>query len=155
MWDHSEIVTGRPAEEKQLINASRTAAHRTLSAPESPCSLCNVTDLERERERHWDCTCDLKLNTAVSFRVGNRLLRAFPKPLGRLKQLQLFWYTLYEYIHRYLSNPEIKAATSTEIPERLLILSSSATETMKCSYIKKLSVTSFKINVTWKKSHIL
>jgi hypothetical protein len=46
MWDHSETAAGRPAEEKQLIQASQTAAHKTLSAPESPFSLCNVTDQE-------------------------------------------------------------------------------------------------------------
>jgi hypothetical protein len=49
MGDHSEIVAGRPAEQKQLIRASQTAAHKTLSAPESPFSLSNVTDREKER----------------------------------------------------------------------------------------------------------
>jgi hypothetical protein len=43
MGDHSEIVAGRPAEQKQLIRASQTAAHKTLSAPESPFYLCNVS----------------------------------------------------------------------------------------------------------------
>jgi hypothetical protein len=33
MADHSEIVAGRPAEEKQLIHASQTAADKMLSAP--------------------------------------------------------------------------------------------------------------------------
>jgi hypothetical protein len=68
MGDYSEIVAGRPAEQKQLIHASQTAAHKTLSAPESRFSLCNVMDRERERP-------------AVSFHVRNILLRAFPKPL--------------------------------------------------------------------------
>jgi hypothetical protein len=48
MGDHSEVVAGRPAEKKQLIPASQTAAHKTLSAPEAPFSLCDVTDRERE-----------------------------------------------------------------------------------------------------------
>jgi hypothetical protein len=46
MGDHSEIVARRPADQKQLIHASQTAAHKTLSAPESPFSLHNVTDRE-------------------------------------------------------------------------------------------------------------
>jgi hypothetical protein len=49
MGDHSEIVAGSPAELKQLIRASETATHKTLSAPESPFSLCNFTDREKER----------------------------------------------------------------------------------------------------------
>ena len=36
-----------PAEQKQLIRASQIAAHKTPSAPESPLSLCYVTDRER------------------------------------------------------------------------------------------------------------
>jgi hypothetical protein len=51
MGDHSEIAAGRAAEEKQLIHASQTAAHKKLSAPEPPFSLCKVTERERERER--------------------------------------------------------------------------------------------------------
>jgi hypothetical protein len=50
MGDHSEIVAGRPAEEKQLVHASQTAAHKTLSAPESPFSLCKVTSERRVGE---------------------------------------------------------------------------------------------------------
>jgi hypothetical protein len=34
-------------EEKQLIPALQIAAHATLSVPESPLSLCYVTDRER------------------------------------------------------------------------------------------------------------
>jgi hypothetical protein len=44
---HSEIVAGRAAEQKQLIYALQTAAHKTLYAPESLFSLYNVTDRER------------------------------------------------------------------------------------------------------------
>jgi len=40
-----------PTEHKQLIRASQIAAHKTPSAPESPLSLCYVTDLERRGER--------------------------------------------------------------------------------------------------------
>jgi len=36
------------AEQKQLIRASQIAAHKTPSAPESPLSLCYVTDRGRE-----------------------------------------------------------------------------------------------------------
>jgi hypothetical protein len=46
--DHSEIVAGRPAEQKQLIHASQIAPHKTLSVLDSPFSLCNVTDREKE-----------------------------------------------------------------------------------------------------------
>jgi hypothetical protein len=62
MRDHSEIVAGRPTEQKHLIHASHTAAHKTLSAPESPFSICNVMDREREGGEK-DCACDLDLNT--------------------------------------------------------------------------------------------
>jgi hypothetical protein len=34
MGDHSDIVAGKSAEEKQLIHALQTAAHKMLSAPE-------------------------------------------------------------------------------------------------------------------------
>jgi hypothetical protein len=51
MGDHSEIVAGSPAEQKQPIHVSQTAAHKTLSAPESPFSLCNVMDREKLRMR--------------------------------------------------------------------------------------------------------
>ena len=51
--DHCWIVAGMSAEPKQLIHASQIAAHKTLSAPESPLSLCYVTDREREREKRW------------------------------------------------------------------------------------------------------
>jgi hypothetical protein len=42
-----ETVAGSPAEQKQLIRTSQAAAHITPSVPESPFSLCNVTDRER------------------------------------------------------------------------------------------------------------
>jgi hypothetical protein len=83
MEDHTEIVVGRPAKEKQLIHTSQTAAHETFCTRESPFSLCNVTD--REREEEWDCACEESFNIAVSFHVGNINLRAFPKPLWPLE----------------------------------------------------------------------
>jgi hypothetical protein len=58
MGDHSEIVAGRPAEEKQPIHALQTAAHKILSATESPFSLCNVTERERERESESELVGD-------------------------------------------------------------------------------------------------
>jgi hypothetical protein len=59
--DHSEIVAGRPAEQKQLICASQTAAHKTLSAPELPFSLCNI--MNQEKERRVGFACGQNLNT--------------------------------------------------------------------------------------------
>jgi hypothetical protein len=50
MGDRSEIVAGMSAEQKQVIHASQTAAHKTLSALESPFSLYNVTDREKDGE---------------------------------------------------------------------------------------------------------
>ena len=50
-----ELSPQCPAEQKQLIRASQIAAHKTPSAPESPLSLCYVTD--RERRGEWDCAC--------------------------------------------------------------------------------------------------
>jgi hypothetical protein len=50
-----------PAEQKQLIHASQIAAHKTLSAPESPLWLCYITD--RERRGEWDCACAQNVNT--------------------------------------------------------------------------------------------
>ena len=44
-----------PIAQKQLIHASQIAAHKTLSAPESPLSLCYVTD--RKRRGEWNCVC--------------------------------------------------------------------------------------------------
>jgi len=58
------IVAGMPAEKKQLIRASQIAAHKMPSAPESPLSLCYVTDWERRGE--WDCACAQNLNTCCS-----------------------------------------------------------------------------------------
>jgi hypothetical protein len=52
MPNHSEIVAGRPVEQKQLIHASQTAAHKTLSAPESPFSFYSFTDRERSGIAH-------------------------------------------------------------------------------------------------------
>ena len=66
--DHCWIVAGMPAELKQLIHASQTAAHKTLSAPESPLSLCYVTD--RERRREWDCAWAENLNTCCFVPCG-------------------------------------------------------------------------------------
>jgi hypothetical protein len=64
-----------PVEQKQLIHASKIAAQKTLSAPESPLPLCYITD--RERKGEWDCaqtldTCSFipcgKLNSACVFK---------------------------------------------------------------------------------------
>jgi len=91
MGDHCWIVAVMPAEQKQLIRASQIAAHKTPSAPESPLSLCYVT--ERERRGEWDCACAQYLlylsmwETYFWVRFDNRN--------GRLKQLQSFWYNLY------------------------------------------------------------
>jgi hypothetical protein len=67
-WDHCWIVAGMPAEQKQLIHASQIAAHKTLSAPESPLSLCYFTD--RERRGEWDCACTQNLNTCCFVACG-------------------------------------------------------------------------------------
>jgi hypothetical protein len=69
MWDHSEIVGRKPAEQKQLIRASQTGGHETLSAPEENGIV--------HRIKSWI--------PAVSFHVGNRLLLAFAKPLWPLE----------------------------------------------------------------------
>jgi len=68
MGDHCWIVAGMPAEQKQLIRASQIAAHKTPSAPESPLSLCYVTD--RERRGEWDCACAQNLNTCCFVSCG-------------------------------------------------------------------------------------
>jgi len=62
MGDHSCIVARMPAEQKELIRASRIAAHKTLSAPKSPLPLCKDTDQEGREE--WDCACAQNLNTS-------------------------------------------------------------------------------------------
>jgi len=62
------IVAGMPAEQKQLIRASQIAAHKTPSAPESPLSLCYVTDRERRGER--DYACAQNVNTCCFFAYG-------------------------------------------------------------------------------------
>ena len=60
-----------PAELKQLIHASQIAAHKRLSAPESPLTLCYVTDREREREEgEWDCAWAENLNTCCFVPCG-------------------------------------------------------------------------------------
>ena len=53
---------------EQLIHASQIAAHKTLSAPESPISLCYVTD--RERRGEWDCSWGENLNTCCFVPYG-------------------------------------------------------------------------------------
>jgi len=68
MGDHCWIVAGMTAEQKQLIRASQIAARKTPSAPESPLSLCYVTD--RERRGEWDCACAEKLNTCCFVPCG-------------------------------------------------------------------------------------
>jgi len=65
---HCWIVVGMPAEQKQLIHASKIAAHKTHSAPESPLSLCYIRD--RERRGEWDCACAQNLNTCCFVSCG-------------------------------------------------------------------------------------
>ena len=67
---------------EQLIHASQIAAHKTLSAPESPISLCYVTD--RERRGEWDCSWGGNLNTCCFFPYG-KLLNAFSKPWWQIE----------------------------------------------------------------------
>ena len=57
-----------PAAQKQLIHASQIAPHKMISAPESPLSLCYVTD--REGRGEWDCTCAQNLNTCCFVQCG-------------------------------------------------------------------------------------
>ena len=93
--DHCCIVAGMAAETKQLIHSSQIDAHKTLSAPESPLSLCYVTDREKE-EVEWDCAWAENLNTCCFVPCGTLTSACFfTSRDGRLKQLQSFWYTLY------------------------------------------------------------
>jgi hypothetical protein len=62
------IVAGMSAEQKQLIRTSQFAAHKTPSAPQSPLSLCYVTDRERRGER--DCACAQNLSTCCFIPCG-------------------------------------------------------------------------------------
>jgi hypothetical protein len=93
MGDHSEIVTGRPAEQKQLIRALQTTAHKTLSAPESPFFLCNVTDQERGG-------VGLHMQSKFEYLLFHSIWETyfcvhFQSHYGPLKLLQSFWYMLY------------------------------------------------------------
>ena len=63
-----ELSPEWPAEQKQLIHASQIAVHKTPSAPESPLSLCYVTD--RERRGEWVCACVQNLNTCCFVPCG-------------------------------------------------------------------------------------
>jgi hypothetical protein len=65
--DHSEIVAGRPAEQKQLIHASQTAAHKTLSAPEPP--FLFVMSWTEKKRGEWDCAHD-QMNTCCFIPCG-------------------------------------------------------------------------------------
>jgi hypothetical protein len=71
-----------------VIHTSQTAAHKTLSAPESPFPFCNVT--HRERGREWPCTCDQNSRSIWE----TYLCVHFQSRYGRLKPLQSFWYSL-------------------------------------------------------------
>jgi hypothetical protein len=95
MGDNSEIVAGRPAEQKQLIHASQTATHKTLPARGSPFSLCNITDQEREREGGVGLRMRSKFEYLL-FRSKWEIYFCvhFQTRYGRLKPLQSFWYTL-------------------------------------------------------------
>jgi hypothetical protein len=94
MWDHSEIVAGRPVEQKQPIHASQTPVHEMLSAPESPFSLCNLTDQEKERRM------GLRMRSKLEYQLFRSMWETyfcvhFQSLYGRLKPLQSFWYTVY------------------------------------------------------------
>ena len=65
---HCWIVVGIPSKQKQLIHASQIAVHKTLSAPESPLSLCYFRD--RERRGVWDCACAQNLNSCCFVPCG-------------------------------------------------------------------------------------
>jgi hypothetical protein len=97
MGDQSEIVAGRPAKQKQLIHASQIAAHKTSSAPESPFSLCNVTD------REGGVGVGLRMQSELEYLLYRSMWETyfsvhFQSRYGHLKPLQSFWYTLYVYI---------------------------------------------------------
>jgi len=93
MGEHCWIVAGMPAEQKQLIRASQIAAHKMPSAPESPLSLCYVTDWERRGE--WDCACAQNMEHLLFRSMWETYFCVrFESRNGRLKQLQSFWYTL-------------------------------------------------------------
>jgi hypothetical protein len=73
MGNQYEIVCGRPAQQKQLIHASKTAAHKTHSTPESPFFFV-MSRTEREGGRSWllfrsmeehTCRCTSKAIMAV------------------------------------------------------------------------------------------
>jgi hypothetical protein len=68
MRDHCWIVAGMLAKQKQLIRALQIAVHKTPSAPESPLSLCYVTD--RERRGEWECACAQNLNARCFIPCG-------------------------------------------------------------------------------------
>jgi hypothetical protein len=82
MPNHSEIVAGRPAEEKQLIHASQTAAHKTLSAPGSTFSFCNVTDRAREEVgiayaiKTWNTCCFVPCGKHTSACISKAVMAA-------------------------------------------------------------------------------
>jgi hypothetical protein len=63
------------------------STHTTLSASESPFSLSNIMDQERERDRRVSGIAHAikTLISAVSFNGGNIHFRAFSKPLCPLE----------------------------------------------------------------------
>jgi hypothetical protein len=69
-------VIGRWGSQKQLIHASQSAAHKTLSSLESPWSLGYVTDRERRGKRECACAqnsitcCFVPCGKLPSFSVG-------------------------------------------------------------------------------------
>ena len=76
-----------PAEQKQLIRALQIAAHKTPSAPESPLSLCYVTDRERR--------VGLRMRTKLEHLLFRSMWETyycvrFDSRNGRLKPLQSF-----------------------------------------------------------------
>ena len=97
LGDHCWIIAGMPAVLKQLIHALQIAAHKTLSAPESPLSLCYVTD--RERRGEWNCAWAENLEHLLFRSMWETYFCVrFQSRDGRLKPPQSFWYILYIYV---------------------------------------------------------
>jgi hypothetical protein len=115
----SEIAAGRPPEQKQLILASQTEAHKTPPPPESPFSLCNVTDREREGG------VGLRMRSKLEYLLFRSMWETyfyvhFQSRYGRLKPLQSFWYTLcspHSVLHRTLTS-----ANATLQPRKLYLV---------------------------------
>jgi hypothetical protein len=91
-------VAGRPAEHKQLIHASQTAAHKMLSPPELQFFLCNITDREGGG-------VGLQMRSKLEYLLFRSMWETytyfcvhFQSHYSRLKLLQSFWYMLYLFL---------------------------------------------------------